>query len=84
MRHSNATRAAVTVREHPALYQLSIEDNGETAGDSSGTGGRFPGGGTGIGLSNMQERVEKLHGNMHIFTEKGFGILITVPKERQT
>lgn len=84
MRHSNATRAAVTVREHPALYQLSIEDNGETVGNSSGTGGRFPGGGTGIGLSNMQERVEKLHGNMHIFTEKGFRILITVPKERQT
>ena len=77
MRHSNATRAAVTVREHPALYQLSIEDNGKSAGFQNA-------GSPGIGLSNMRERVEKMHGNIHIFTEKGFRILITVPKERQT
>ena len=27
-RHSSADQATVTVREHPGLYQLSIEDNG--------------------------------------------------------
>ena len=28
-RHSNATSAYVVMREHPALYQLCIEDNGK-------------------------------------------------------
>ena len=83
MRHTNATRAEITVREHPALYQLSIEDNGN-AGTGSPAGRSFPDAGSpGIGLTSMQERVEKLHGNIHIFTERGFRILITVPKEKQ-
>lgn len=30
IRHSDATRAAVTVREHPAIYQLTVADNGTT------------------------------------------------------
>lgn len=28
MRHSDATHVSVLIREHPALYQLCIEDNG--------------------------------------------------------
>ena len=32
MRHSNATEAKVTVREHPAFYQLIIQDNGTRKG----------------------------------------------------
>lgn len=32
MRHSDATMASVTVREHPALYQLIIRDNGHQGG----------------------------------------------------
>lgn len=72
IRHSNATKASVTVREHPALYQLCIEDNGTRILQNEG----------GMGLSNMRDRAEKLGGSLHIFTENGFRILITVPKRR--
>lgn len=33
-RHSNATGAHIVMREHPALYQLCIEDNGKIPGSS--------------------------------------------------
>ncbi len=72
IRHSDATHASVTLREHPALYQLCIEDNGtRTKTEESG-----------IGLSNMKERILALNGNIHISSDKGFKIFITVPKEK--
>ena len=71
MRHSNATKASVLVREHPALYQLCIEDNGSACTLET----------DGIGIANMEERVHSLHGNLHILTDNGFKIFITVPKE---
>ena len=76
MRHSNASKASVTIREHPALYQLCIEDNGTKVKKPGNSG-------SGMGLSNMRERTAKLKGNIHIFTENGFKILITIPKRRQ-
>lgn len=75
MKHSNATKVTVTVKEHPAFYQLLIEDNGtknsekNTAIDTSG-----------IGLSNMKERVENLHGIIHINVENGFRIFVSIQK----
>ena len=71
IRHSNATKASILIREHPALYQLCIEDNG-----SSYTPKTY-----GIGISNMKERISALHGNVQILTEDGFKIFITIPKE---
>ncbi|MBM6750709.1 sensor histidine kinase [Mediterraneibacter glycyrrhizinilyticus] len=73
MRHSNATEAVLTIREHPALYQLCIEDNGTMIRKSE----------NGMGLSNMRDRVEKLGGNIHFSDGKGFRILATIPKRRQ-
>ena len=73
MRHSNATKAVLTIREHPALYQLFIEDNGT----------RIQKRGNGMGLANMRDRVEKLGGNIHFSSENGFRILATIPKRRQ-
>ena len=78
MRHSNADRAAVTIREHPGLYQLCIEDNGSTVSESNKFSKTS---GDGMGLSNMRERTEKLHGTIHITTESGFRILVTIPKK---
>ena len=73
-RHSQATSVLVTVREHPAVYQLDIRDNGENA--------RYdPDRTTGIGISNMTRRVTDLNGRIHISTDKGFHIFISVPKE---
>lgn len=73
-RHSRATSVTVTVREHPALYQLDIRDNGENA--------RYePEKTSGIGIANMTRRVSDLKGRIHISAGKGFHIFISVPKE---
>ena len=80
IRHSDATQAAITLREHPAMYQLCVEDNG-TEIRSRGADQIRSFAGSGMGLVNMKERVEKLNGCFHILTEKGFKILITIPKE---
>ena len=84
MRHSNASKASVTIREHPALYQLCIEDNGTEVRKGTGNGkppenAAHPGG---MGLANMKERTDKLHGTIHISEENGFRILVTIPKRR--
>lgn len=73
-RHSNATRIFITAREHPSLYQLIITDNGT---DISTTN-------PGIGLENMKQRVEALHGNFSVTTENGFRIFISVPNEKNS
>lgn len=70
-KHSNATQIQIRVREHPAFYQLMIADNGTDIGPIQNTG---------IGLENMQERIEKLGGNIHFSTEHGFCISISVMK----
>lgn len=87
MRHSNATQVSITLREHPAMYQLCVEDNGTTAGRAPGleAGSFDPLNGfcaeRGMGLANMKERTAKLGGFFHILRENGFKILITIPKE---
>lgn len=70
IKHSNADRVRITMREHPALYQLCIEDNGQVSSPR----------GSGIGLANMQDRVYALKGNFQIITDSGFQIFITIPR----
>lgn len=74
-RHSSATQATITLREHPALYQLIIQDNG---GGAANTGGR------GIGLQNMYDRVAAYNGNLNIDGKNGFKIFISIPKGERT
>ncbi len=78
MRHSNATKAVVTLREHPAIYQLCIEDNGTSVSNAGFKDGEPD---AGMGLSNIRERTLRLGGYFHIFTDRGFKILVTIPKE---
>lgn len=70
-RHSNATRATVSVLEHPSLYQVIISDNGSKTA---------PPGQKGIGLSNMEERIRAFDGLFHIDRSNGFRIFISIPK----
>lgn len=77
MKHSNATRVHITVKEHPAFYQLLIEDNGSLA-KTAQTSIEIPL--DGMGLQNMRNRVEALHGILHISREHGFRIFISIPK----
>lgn len=73
MKHSNATKVCVIAKEHPGFYQFLIEDNGTDipvlTEDHSG-----------IGLSNMKERVNAMHGILRISTDHGFRIFISIPK----
>jgi len=72
MKHSNATKVQLILREHPGLYQLCIEDNGKDAFYDPEK--------SSIGIANMKERVNALGGTLQIFTDKGFRIFITIPK----
>ena len=38
MKHSNATKVQLILREHPGLYQLCIEDNGTDVFDPGKSG----------------------------------------------
>lgn len=76
IRHSNADHAEIFFCEHPAFYQLIINDNGKCQ-DKTGIGG--------IGLSNMRARVEELGGIINITSGKnGFRIFISVRKKGKT
>ncbi|MFA9381308.1 MAG: sensor histidine kinase [Acetanaerobacterium sp.] len=76
-KHSNAARAEVVVREHPALYQLVVRDNGTTSGRSQ------PDAGQGMGLKNIRDRVESLGGIVNISTGHGFELFVSVKKRKQ-
>ncbi len=73
-KHSNATWAKVVFMEHENLYQLLIEDNGTSA---------TKGDGTGIGLNNMQDRINALGGTFYIRNETGFRIFATIPRSQK-
>lgn len=71
-KHSNATQVDILVREHPALYQLLIQDNGtKFTGTDSG----------GIGLYNIAERVQAFQGTFRTEHKNGFRLFISIPKE---
>ncbi len=71
IKHSNCTDMDILVQEHPAFYQLLIQDNGTDIKKSSAEG---------IGLTNMKDRVNSLNGNIKINTDHGFKILISIIK----
>lgn len=79
IKHSNAGQVRITMQEHPALYQLCVEDNGTKSPDMSNRKGASSH--NGIGLANMQDRVRALNGILQISTDSGFRIFITIPKE---
>lgn len=72
-KHSDATKAVVTLTEHPAFYQLVINDNGHPEAVSE----------TGIGIHNMEARIRELGGSFSIDTDKGFRIFAVIPKKRK-
>lgn len=73
IKHSSGDRISVVIREHPAFYQLSFSDNGKCTDAISDTG---------IGLSNMRERVSAVGGIINFTpSENGFRIFVSVPKK---
>ena len=74
IRHSDCSEVHVMLREHPALYQLVVEDNGQNTAIC---------GPNGMGLGNMRDRVEALQGHIRIDTDNGFRIFISVPRKNR-
>lgn len=85
MRHSNADSVNILLREHPALYQLCIEDNGTSGNEipdiqTESDSDKMNNISDGMGLSNIRDRVKSLGGTVQITQEKGFRIFVTIPK----
>lgn len=72
VKHSNAQKIFIILREHPAFFQLSIEDDGTIFPSELVEG---------LGLLNMKDRVETLQGTFRVQTNKGFKIFITIKKD---
>ena len=77
-KHSNATRIDISLREHPAFYQLITQDNG-----SSENVQKWADHTSGIGMINIQERVQNANGMIQITARNGFRIFISIPKKEE-
>ncbi|WP_172137137.1 sensor histidine kinase, partial [Adlercreutzia sp. ZJ473] len=69
MRHSNAAKAHVRLTEYPALYQITVTDNG-SGSMGGGAGAGTAGGARGMGLQSMEERVTALGGSFRAGFER--------------
>lgn len=74
IKHSNGDSVQIMFREHPGFYQLSIQDNGTVNQVDFDNG---------IGLKNMKDRVDTLHGTFRIRTDSGFLIFISIQKTEE-
>lgn len=72
-KHSKATSAKLSLRELPAFYVLSIEDNGIGLSDQSQE--------KGIGLSSVRQRADDIGGVLNIVSNNGLKIYLSVSKE---
>ncbi|MEO1734039.1 MAG: cache domain-containing protein [Pseudomonadota bacterium] len=64
-RHSGASHVRIDIRGHKKGATLRIEDNGRGLPADQG------GSGHGLGLRNMQERIEQLDGTLRILSSRG-------------
>lgn len=71
VKHSSGNEIHITVREHPAIYQMCVFDNGKSKKKTAGSG---------MGLNNMRERAESLGGIFRIDDSDGFRIFISVKR----
>lgn len=74
LKHSKGDKVQITVREHPALYQLIVFDNGVSRERGSFSG-------EGMGIDDMRQRAEDIGGNFRISGKDGFTVFVSVKKE---
>jgi len=83
IKHSNASVVNVSVIEHPSIYQFVVSDNGQISYESQkNLQESFKNGDdlTGMGVSGMIERVNKLKGIINISLDDGFKIFVSIKK----
>ncbi|MBQ9898816.1 MAG: sensor histidine kinase [Ruminococcus sp.] len=74
VKHSAGDRIRITMLEHPAFYQLLVEDNGKCSEIGE----------TGIGLSNMTDRARSVGGTISFTpSDKGFRVFMSIPKAQE-
>ena len=74
IKYSNGDSLDISVREHPAFYQLLIMDNGSSEKINE----------TGIGLKNMKDRAESIGGFISFTpSEEGFRVFASLPKNKE-
>lgn len=71
VKHSDADKISITIREFSQFYQMVFLDNGSRYQKKAIAG---------LGLDNMKERVAAFRGNINIQTGQGFKIFISIPK----
>ncbi|HKL80010.1 MAG TPA: histidine kinase [Mobilitalea sp.] len=84
IRHSDATKVSILLREHPAMYQLIINDNGKLATQMKEKIQQSLENQVemeGMGLQNIIDRVKGYGGNINITMDNGFKLFITIPKK---
>ena len=82
MKHSDATGVSIIIREHPAIYQLIIKDNGHISEQKQYRISQYLEASEyreGMGLRNISDRVKAFNGNLNISAYDGFKIFITIP-----
>ena len=81
-RHGGARSARVAVTDYPAFWQVTVDNDGivPTEGEPAAAG---RGGGSGLGLRSMTERVEALGGRVRITPRPRFTVFVTIPKDGQ-
>ena len=88
VKHSGGDRIEIIFREHPAFYQLLLEDNGLSASATAAAGNRSSEReplSRGIGLRNMEDRAASVGGRITFSqTERGFHIFLTIPKGQES
>lgn len=79
LRHSDARGVRVELVEHPAFWRLSVTDDGTAAPDAE----RGAGGGRGMGLLSMEERVRALGGTFRAGPGQrgGWVVFASIPRE---
>ena len=69
LKHSNADSVRIDLKKSKHNISLTIQDNGSV--EEQGTAG--------LGVSNMQYRIEELHGELEIKTTNGYQIAVKIP-----
>lgn len=72
LRHSSANKIEVSIRLESKYFEMRIQDNGTPNKNLEKLS-------TGLGLSNMKRRAEKMKGIVEFEHSAGFGIVVSVP-----
>ena len=71
MKHANPTAIDITLQYQPDTLRVTIADNGSGFNRQKAAG-------SGLGLTNMQERASLLNGTINIHSEEGKGTIVTL------